>query len=536
MANPFPAARWLVALLAAVAVAVTGCSSGAQMAGVTPGSPSTDSDLPPHVTGEILVKFHPGADTTAALAAAGATVLYRIPRIDVWVLRLSGGRSIIEAAKTLQQRQDVWYAEPNYLALVPETSRPGSDPTGLLPALKPPTTALTPNDPAYPAKLWGLVKINAASAWDVTTGGSNVVIAVLDTGVDATHPDLSGKVLTGANCLSGTCISGGTSDGHGHGTHVAGTAGALGNNGVGVIGVAFNSATQILPVKVLSDSGSGSFAGIAAGIAWAADTITAMGKKGVLNMSLGGFGYSQSLQDAVVYALGVANGSILVVAAMGNEFKRWGTTFPAALPGVMAVGATDGNDNKVDFSNMGPHISVTAPGRDIYSSLPGSTYAYFSGTSMASPHVTGLAALVWSANPGFNNYQVRRAVEVGATDRGTSGWDEVFGWGRINALSAVTTVPAPYYGCANVAVQTAGPTTQPNSDVVLTGVGIKRTARTDATGPTSNTFFDWLPAGTYTVTASRVIGGIGNYGTATVTFVATMNPNACSSVTITMAP
>ncbi len=521
-----------------LAGALASCSGGAQTVGI-PSLPPSDPTAAPHAPGEVVVRVMPNADRAAVASSVGGSIVAEIPRIDVLLLRLSGGRSIVDAIRTLQGRVDVLYAEPNYLAFVPEDGRPTPEPRGQLPSLNPePGIRFVPNDPAYPAKLWGLVKIGAATAWDTTTGAANVVVAVLDTGAEAAHPDLTGKVLAGANCLTGTCTPGGTADGNGHGTHVSGTTAALGNNGTGIVGVAFNAATQILPVKVLSDVGSGSFAGIAAGIIWAADTINGMGKRGVLNMSLGGSGYSQALQDAVAYANGVGGGAILVVVAMGNEFKRFATTYPAALTGVMAVGATDGNDNRVDFSNPGPHISVSAPGRDVYSTIPGATYAYFSGTSMASPHVAGLAALVWSANPTFTNYQVRRKIEVSATDLGSPGWDESFGWGRISAPPAVTGgAPAPFYGCALITAQTAGPTLQAGADVVLTLGGMRRTTKTAAGPPGANgvAIFDFLPSGTYAVTASKIIGGTGNSGAGSVLVPAT-GPTSCGSTTITMAP
>lgn len=507
MTRPREALRVVFTLLLATLVA--GCSIGAQTVGL-PGLPPGGAAMAPHVPGEVIVRVMPSANRAEVASSVGAVVLGEIPRLGILRLRLAGGGSVADAIRALQGRADVLYAEPNYLA-------------GVL---------LVPNDPAYPAKLWGLVKIGAASAWDTTTGGSNVVVAVLDTGVDAAHPDLSGKMLLGANCLTLPCAPGGAGDVHGHGTHVAGTAAALGNNSIGIAGVAFSSATQILPVKVLSDDGSGSSAGIAAGIVWATNAIVGVGKKGIINMSLGGFGYSQAMQDAVAYAIGAGGGSVLVVAAMGNEFKRYGIVYPAALTGVMAAGATDGNDAKVDFSNTGLHISVGAPGRDVYSTIPGGAYAYYSGTSMASPHVAGLAALVWSAFPGFNNYQVRRKIEATAADLGAPGWDEAFGWGRINAAAAVIgAAPAPYYGCAAVTVRTAGSTPQPGSDVVVTSGSIRRTTKTDTAGLA---VLDFLPAGTYSVTASKVIGGTGYYGTGSLVVAAT-GP-ICSGTTITMAP
>jgi subtilisin family serine protease len=516
-----------------VAAAVAGCTAGAQTVGL-PGSSPGSAALPPHAAGEVLVRVLPTANTAEVASAVGAIVLGEIPQLNVLRLRLPGGGTIADAIRVLEARADVLYAEPNHLVSVPDGFQSTTEPSRATPLLRTgPGPLLAPNDPAFPAKLWGLVKIEAPAAWDVNTGAANVVIAVLDTGVHAAHPDLTGKVLPGANCVIPPCRPGEAGDVHGHGTHVAGTAGALGNNAIGITGVAFSGATLILPVKVLGDDGRGTDAGIAAGIVWAADEITRMGRRGIINMSLGGFGYSQVTQDAVAYATSLAGGSILVVAAMGNEFKRHGIIFPAALTGVMAVGATDGNDRKVSFSSTGLHISVGAPGLDVYSTFPRAPwYVYGSGTSMASPHVAGLAALVWSVFPHFNNYQVRRKIEETAADVGTTGWDEHFGWGRINAARAVVgAAPAPYYGCALITVRVAG-APQPGADVIVTSAANVR--RTTKTGPDGVARLDFLPAGTYTTTASRVIGRVGHFGTTTLS-VGPTGPT-CSPATITMTP
>jgi subtilisin family serine protease len=258
-----------------------------------------------------------------------------------------------------------------------------------------------------------------------------------------------------------------------------------------------------------------------------------MGRRGVLNMSLGGAGYSQVTQDAMAHAN--RSGDVLVVVAMGNWFKRHSIIYPAGYTGAMAVGATSGNDTKVSFSSTGLHISVAAPGHFVYSTLPGGRFAYFSGTSMAAPHVAGLAALVWSVNPGWNSYQVRRVIEITAADLGTAGWDESFGWGRIRADAAVAGGPAPtFYGCAVITVQTLpGPVVQPASDVIMTIGATRHTSRTDSAG---RVFMDFLRPGLYTVTASRVIGGVGHHGTATLYVTGAGAPATCNATTITISP
>jgi subtilisin family serine protease len=525
--------RAIVALL--IGGLVAACGAGASNVAVSPGQASGDAHLAPHVAGEVLVRVFPNADRNAVAAAVGGSIVSEIRQLDVLRLRI-GGRSVVDAIKTLQARPDVLYAEPNYTAQIPELGQqPSAQPSRGLPSLSQPGAMAVPNDPAYPHKLWGLVKINAETAWATTTGSSTVVVAVLDTGVDAAHPDLAGKLLTGVNCLTGTCTPGGAGDVQGHGTHVAGTAAAIGNDGVGVVGVAFNPVTQILPVKVLGDDGRGTFAGIAAGIIWATDFVGEMGRKGVLNMSLGGFGYSQVMQDAMAHAN--RTGNVLVVVSMGNDFKRHSVIYPAGLTGAMAVGATDGNDNKVDFSSTGLHISVAAPGQSVYSSIPGGRWAYKSGTSMASPHVAGLAALVWSVFPTWNSYQVRRKIEITAQDLGTAGWDESFGWGRIRADAAVVGAPPPtFYGCAEISVRTvtpeAGNVWQAAADVIMTMGTVRKTSKTGATG----VHMDFLPTGSYTVTASKVIGGVEHHGTATLSVTGAGAPATCNATTITIAP
>ncbi len=298
----------------------------------------------------------------------------------------------------------------------------------------------TPNDPSF-AGMYGLDKVNAPEAWDAlglggfpATGGAKV--GIVDTGVRRTHQDIGSSritdcanVSTGLLGLGGGKLTEGTcADGNGHGTHVAGTIGALTNNRVGVSGVAFNATYSIC--KGLSDSGSGSTSGIASCIRFLKDK----GAK-VISMSLGG-GSSTALQQAVQAAWDGGNGA-LVVAAAGNDGD--GTlNYPAAYPEAVSVAATDPNDARASFSNANADVEVAAPGVNIISTWSTSDSAYntISGTSMATPHVAGVAALIAQRNPTANGATLRAKLDAATDDLGPAGRDSQFGFGRVNAQKA----------------------------------------------------------------------------------------------------
>jgi type VII secretion-associated serine protease mycosin len=264
----------------------------------------------------------------------------------------------------------------------------------------------------------------------VTTGSPDVVVAVLDTGVDLEHPDLRGNLVPGTTFWP---EQGAPMDYHGHGTHVAGIIAARLGNTEGGAGVA--PGCKIMPVKVMGPKGpEGKVEYVAAGLVWAADH----GAK-VANLSLGDEGTSTLLRDAVAYAL---SKDVVVVAASGNFDPDKHTTtntldYPAGYPGVMAVGATDSDDQLADFSFWGSWLDVVAPGVEIYSTVPGNAYRNEDGTSMASPFVAGVAALVRSRFPELNGPAVKRRIEATATDLGAPGVDDHFGHGRVDAAAAV---------------------------------------------------------------------------------------------------
>ncbi|MEK1833409.1 S8 family peptidase [Priestia megaterium] len=252
---------------------------------------------------------------------------------------------------------EVEYAEPNYIF----------------------KASYVPNDLFYPYQ-YGPQKVQAPSAWDVIRSNSSIKIAIIDTGVQLNHPDLASKLLLGYNFADGNTNP---SDGNGHGTHVAGIAAAVTNNSTGIAGMA--PLASILPVRALDNAGNGLLTNIANAIVYAAD----QGAQ-VINLSLGAPKGAVTLENAINYAW---NKGAVIVAAAGNDGANV-ITYPAYYDNVIAVASTDSNDQKSSFSNYGIWVEVAAPGSNILSTYTGSYYAYLSGTSMACPHVAGLAALL----------------------------------------------------------------------------------------------------------------------------------------------
>lgn len=341
-------------------------------------------------------------------------------------------------------------------------------------------TGAVPNDPSFAAQ-WGLAKINCPAAWDRTTGSANITVGVLDTGIDLDHPELAALLVPGQDMVdlgpnptppAGFRFEGDfqgrdnvPQDEVGHGTHVAGTIACASNNNAGVAGVTWSC--RLMPVKVLTRivnltnpndvRGVGSSADIAAGIRWAVDN----GAR-VLNLSLSGPVETQVERDAVAYA--ISRGAV-VVAAMGNNGGQI-VRFPAAFPDVVAVGAIDQNDQRAPFSNTGPHIDVAAPGVGVLSTVWDNGFATFDGTSMASPHVAGVAALILSCNGNLTGPQVADIIRTTARPLQVNPGDPVpndtFGHGCVDALAAVNracpqttrtlTCPSRVTVCPSVAV------------------------------------------------------------------------------------
>jgi len=311
---------------------------------------------------------------------------------------------------------------------------------------------------------WHLNRIQALQAWDITAGSSNILIAVLDSGVDLAHPDLAGRILPGFDFVGNQANA---LDDYGHGTAVGGTIVASGNNGIGVAGVAYGC--SVLAVKVMDSTGSAAHSTIAEGIEYAVQ----QGAR-IINLSLGGDCSSMTLQNAIDYAW---SNNVLVVAAAGNN---GGTVpqYPAACDHVLAVSATEPDDSRCWFSSYGSYVTLFAPGDNIWTTQRdlSNPYGAWSGTSFSSPVVAAVAALVLSLSPSLSNSQVVEVLKETADDLGAVGYDSVFAYGRVNAFRAVSAVgPTLSESPAPAPIQPVDPppvVAGPETNAPLTSTGI----------------------------------------------------------------
>ncbi len=290
---------------------------------------------------------------------------------------------------------------------------------------------LYPNDPLY-FNQWALEKTNALQAWK-RSHGNNILIAVLDSGADFDHRDLASKLRSDID-KDFVDEDDQAEDDYGHGTHVAGIAAATTNNSEGVVGLGWDA--QILALKVLDDRGNGSLGDVVDAIYYATDH----GAQ-IINMSFStdaeyNLQCSQfpALVDALEYAY---NHGVLSIVSAGNDTADAKSVIPANCPYVLAVGASDQNDQRASYSNYGKTVDVLAPGSNIYSTYPGDSYRIKSGTSMAAPFVAGLASLVWEAYPDYGPDEVAAAILNHATDLGEPGADVDSGCGRVNVADTV---------------------------------------------------------------------------------------------------
>jgi subtilisin family serine protease len=359
-----------------------------------------------HAGDSVVVGLRAGAVAAAAIAGPDSVQVATLPRLHAVVMRLPAAHRSA-ALRALRRSRAVRYVQPLHQLHALEVATP---------------------DPGRSAQ-WGLDALGAAAAWGVTRG-AGVIVAVVDTGV-APAPDLGDRLLAGWNVITRDAAA---ADDNGHGTHVAGTIAESEGNGMAEAGVAPEA--SILPVKVLAADGTGSDADVAAGIVWAVDHAAR-----IVNLSLGGDADSAVLADAVAYARGKG---VLIVAAAGNDGGAVGV--PARLAGVLAVGAVDAALVRAPFSAGGRSLDLVAPGVGILQQTldgaGGYTDRSLSGTSMATPHVAGVAALVLAGGAATTATGVARVLARTALDLGVPGKDAAYGAGLVRADAALGVGPA----------------------------------------------------------------------------------------------
>lgn len=393
----------IAAILAASALTVHAAPSDNARGAVPAG-------LSPYATNRILIQPRAGlsAENLAKILSVHQGRARRIGKSNLHVVDLPNG-SAKAVAKMLERHSQLKMVELDRIVL---------------------SNAL-PNDP-YLGSQWHLNKVGALAAWDSAAGmGEGVKIAILDSGVDPSHPDLVGNLIAGYNFMDGNAN---TSDTCGHGTAVAGAAAAVSNNSSGVASIAGKA--KIMPVKIATYNGTAGgcyayYSTVASGINFAADN----GAR-VINVSYVGIAASQAVLNAAQYAKGKGS---LVFASAGNNGRDEGLSPTTAM---VVVSATDENDNLASWSSHGSFVTISAPGTNIWTTSSGGGYGQWNGTSFASPLTAGVAALMMSASPSTDNLTIESLLYSTSTDRGAVGRDAYFGYGRVNAAAAVQAAAA----------------------------------------------------------------------------------------------
>lgn len=379
-------------------------------------------------TGDIIVKYKEGREKQAEYSISSMG-MEEVQQSDngVSLYTVQPGEDLLQVVAELEQNPAVEYAEPNHEYTVFSSDHDA-------------------DTDEYFSQQWALENIKAKTAWEKIKGtGGTVTVAVVDTGVDASHPDLANRVVSGENLAEkkadGTLYpeNRDSNDDNGHGTQVAGVISAIYHNQIGIAGAAGAADVKIYPVKVMNDKGAGTAFDIAKGIQHAAEQ-----NVDIINLSLGGM-YSKTVDQAVKYA---QNKGILVVAAAGNSATNVDYVYPAALPDVVTVGAiTETKDKIATFSNQGSAIDVVAPGERIrtttikekgtFGNDSNGYYTEVNGTSFAAPYVAAVAALYKLQNTNASALEIASAITGAATDLGTAGRDDTFGYGKLDAAKTL---------------------------------------------------------------------------------------------------
>lgn len=551
----------LTPLWLAAAFGLAACSDVNPVAsrGSLPVPPAANARQPEIVPGQIIVRFKPGANhlevTEAHRARRRESML--LPRAEVLAVPVGEEVAI---AEEMGNDPSVEFAEPDYILKVGpcETSTACTLPDGVFSHYKWDLhNTGTINDQALGFGLVNTGKPDADIDWGEVydllgpSFSGSAVIAILDTGIRATHVDFTGKILAGQRFLGDAQPITNFNDDHGHGSHTAGIAAALGNSPVP--GVAYGSNIKLLIGKVCNAAGQCPTSATANAIVWATDN-----GANVINMSLGSFGGapdgsgSAAQQAALQYA---AAHNVLPVCAAGNDANTpgngytGGIGYPARFPECMAVGATSWSDTRAAYSNFGAQLAVSAPGGDSNptgspfslvlsaSNTSNTGFVWRAGTSMATPEVAGLAALLWATGM-HNAAQIRQRIIDTVDDLGAPGWDPFFGAGRINAYRAITGVSpnAPpvanpggaYSGSKGVAVHFDGSASaDPNGKPITYAWNFGDPTSGSNTSTAQKPTHTYLRAGTYTVTLT-VTDASGRTGTASTSAVI---PNVTPSVT-----
>ncbi len=434
-----------VALSLVGLVALAGCSGGARSTSPIPGAPPGGSRLTPHAIAGLAVARDgviPGRIEIGYIAdnienagqidseLVGSSVDSNNRDIRVLTINVKPGDEAKTIARLARNRSVRFVAQDRFAHAL-----------------------AVPNDPSF-AQQYSLkiTQWDFAYSLNPSLGGlASTVIAIVDTGIQLDHPDLAGKLVAGTSFVTGASTA---TDDNGHGTHCAGIAAALTNNGIGIAGT--NPLAMLMPVKVLDRAGSGSFSNVANGVTYAANN----GAK-IISMSLGCTApcSDPATSSAIAYA---KSKGVLVVVAAGNDGGAVG--FPGSDPNSMAVAASDSTDSIAFFSNFGPQVSVAAPGVDILSTYIPSTYALLSGTSMSTPMVAGLAGLLVNATstPATIRSQIEATADRVGTTPYVGGRNDNYGFGRINVARAVGAIGGP------TPAPTAAPTATPAPGPIVT--------------------------------------------------------------------